>query len=146
MPYQASWQIQMGWAKETTWGTAVPPTTFWPAAKSAKLDTRYQNLLDEGYTGVAGKDKAYLQGVGHSVFDMPDMWFYPDTSPHFLMAILGVDTVTGSNPYTHTITLQNSGNPPSYTATKFDNLVATARQAPGIYLNQVALEYQNPGK
>lgn len=146
MPYQASWQIQCGLAKETTWGTAVPSTSFFPAGKNAKLDTRYQNLLDEGYEGIAGKDKAYMQGTGWSEINWPDMWFYPDTSPHFLMAMMGTDTVTGAGPYTHTITVLNTANTPSYSCTKFDNLVATARQSAGVYFEAISLKYSNPGK
>lgn len=146
MPYQASWQVQVGLSKETTWGTAVAPSVFYPASKSVKLDTRYQNLLEEGWEGIAGKDKLYVQGVGWTEVNLPDMWFYPDNSVHFLMAMMGTDTVTGAGPYTHTITVNNSVNPPSYTFSKFDGLVATARQSAGVYLEQVSLKFANPGK
>lgn len=146
MPYQASWQVQVGLAKETTWGTAVPSTIFYPAGKNTKLDSRFQNLLEEGWEGIAGKDKVYIQGTGWSELNWPDMWFYPDTSPHFLMALLGTDTVTGSGPFTHTITLNNTANTPSYSCTKFDGLVATARQSAGVYFEQLTLKFANPGK
>jgi hypothetical protein len=146
MPYQPSWQVQVGLAKETTWGTAVPSTVFFPAGKNSKLDSRFQNLLEEGWEGIAAKDKVYVQGTGWTEVNWPDMWFYPDTSVHFLMAVMGADTVTGSSPFTHTITALNTGNTPSYSCTKFDGLVATARQSAGVYIEQVTLKFVNPGK
>ena len=146
MPYQPSWQVQIGLAKESSWGTAVGSTIFFPAGKNAKLDTRYENQLEEGWEGVAGKDKVYIQGTGYSELNWPDMWFYPDVSPNFLMAMLGTDTVTGAGPFTHTLTVNNSTNTPSYSCTKFDNLAATARQSAGVYFEQVSMKFSNPGK
>lgn len=146
MPYQPSWLVQVGLSKESVWGTAVAPATFFPVRGAVKVELRQNNLLDEGWTGVAGKDKTFIPGVQWSELDWPDMWFYPDTTPHFIMGMLGVDTVTGTNPYTHTLTLLNTGNPPSYTTSKFDGLVATARQAAGVYFSDVSMKFANPGK
>jgi hypothetical protein len=48
--------------------------------------------------------------------------------------------------FTHALTVLNSGQPPSYTAVKFDNLVATARQVAGVYFEEVDLDFASPGK
>jgi Phage tail tube protein len=47
--------------------------------------------------------------------------------------------------FSHTLTLLNSGAPPSYTVMKYDALVATARQVAGVYFTELAVKFVNPG-
>lgn len=49
--------------------------------------------------------------------------------------------------YGHTLTLLNTGQPPSYTLAKYDALQGSnARQIAGVYFEQVTLKFTNPGK
>lgn len=139
-----SWLLFAGLSKESAWGTAVAPATFYPS-KNPKVDTVFTDILDDGYRSNASKDQGYYQGEGHSEIDLPDIKMYPDDAVHFLMAMLGADAVTGAGPYTHTITLLNTALPPSYTVAKYDAAVATARQAAGVNFEEVQLKFANPG-
>jgi tail tube protein len=46
---------------------------------------------------------------------------------------------------THTLTVFNTGAPPSYTLAKYDALVATARQIAGVYFDSMQFKFTNPG-
>jgi hypothetical protein len=48
--------------------------------------------------------------------------------------------------FTHTMTVLNTGQPPSYTLAKFDKLLATARQIAGCYFESVTIKLTNPGQ
>src|SRR5215472_13803003 len=140
-----SWLLFAGLAKESTWGTAVAATDFYPLMKP-DFEPIYEPIEDDGFRSNASALQAWYQGVGKSQVSLPDMLFYPNASGHFLMGILGVDTLTGTNPYTHTMTLLNTGYPASYTLGKYPGLVATQDQVAGLYWEEVALKFQNPGK
>lgn len=90
-----TWQYFVGFAKETTWGTPVAATSFF-LVPAAKHHPRYEDQFDQGMRGSAARDQAYYQGPGWTELDWPDMLWYPDDSVHFLMAMLGVDTLTGA--------------------------------------------------
>lgn len=74
-----------------------------------------------------------------------NVWTVPATGLNSFKFAHGA-AATVKTLFTHTITVLNSGAPPSYTGVKFDNLVATARQVAGIYFTQVDLALTNPGK
>lgn len=137
---QPSYLLQVGLAKEITWGTAVASTTFFPILKPS-FETKYESIIDDGYRANASKDQAFYQGSGYTEVNLPDMMVYPTATGNLFMAMLGADAVTGAGPYTHPITLLNSGNPPSYTLTKFDNLTANARQVAGVYFEELDLKF-----
>jgi hypothetical protein len=59
---------------------------------------------------------------------------------------MGTDTVSGAGPYTHTLTLLNTGDPASLTLTLFDNLIATARRIAGAQVSEVTLKWATKGK
>lgn len=139
-----TFRLFAGLAKETTWGTAVPATTFYPILKP-KHAVKYQTILDQGFRSNAAKDQGWFQGTAHTEIDYPDMMFYPDDSGHLFMGMLGTDTISGAGPYTHTITLLNSALPPSYTLVKFDALLATARSVAGSYMEDVTLKFAHRG-
>lgn len=140
-----SWLLFAGLAPETTWGTAVGATDFFPLAKP-DFNVAYENIEDDGFRSNASMLQAYYQGVVKSEVDLPDMLFYPNASGHYLMGLLGADAVTGTNPYTHTMTLLNTAYPKSYTVGKYPALVATQDQVAGLYWTELALKFANPGK
>lgn len=144
---QPSFQTQIGLGKEAlgAWGTAVATTAYFPVEKP-KFEDVPKWLDDKGFRGKRSMVYSKQQGVIATAFELPDMKFYPDDSGHFLMAILGTDVVTGSNPYTHTMT-QLDALPPSYTLTDFSALGATgqARQYAGCYVEEVMIKFAVDG-
>src|SRR5438270_4284668 len=131
----------LGLAKETTWGTPVAATTFYPVKKPSGFVPQFDDLIDDANRNNASDEFAYYQGTGMTPWDTGEMKVYADDSIHFLMALFGVDTITGAGPYTHTMTLLNTGDPPSYTLVLFDNLIATARRISGAQVNEVTLKW-----
>lgn len=142
---KATWQVFTGLAKETTWGTGVTATTFLPCSQP-KFEDVIDPVYDDSMKGIASKNHSYTPGVSHGEFELPDMPFYPDDSGHLLMGVLGADAITGAGPYTHTMTVLNTGAPPSYTLVKYDALVATVRQIAGGYFEEVTIKFANPGR
>jgi len=144
---QPTFLTQIGLGKEAigAWGTAVATTAYFPIEKP-KFEDLPKWLYDKGNRGKRARIYTVQQGVIHAPFELPDMKFYPDDSGHFLMGILGTDVVTGTNPYTHTMTELDS-LPNSYTLTDFSALGATgqARQYTGCYFEEVTLKYAVDG-
>lgn len=140
-----SWELFLGVAPETTWGTAVAATDYWPIMKP-RFSVVYEPIEDIGFRSNASELQAWYQGVGSTVIDCPDMLFYPSASGHLIKAVLGVDTISGAGPFTHTLTLLNTALPESLTLTKFWGGVATADQSAGVYINELQFKFQNPGK
>lgn len=139
-----AWMSFMGIAKETTWGTAVPATTFFRGKPKVALSDK-SPTKETGFSGIAAETHGYSPGVRDTSVDTGSLLFYGDDTVHLLMGILGVDTVSGSGPYTHTITLLNTGLPPSYTFQRFTGAVATADQIAGMRWSEVDLKFSNPG-
>jgi hypothetical protein len=139
-PVQA-WQRSVGIGKETTWGTAVAPTDGIPI-NTPVLNDDPAEILDDGYRGDAAKDQGYYQGVWTSAFSGAIPGLYADSGGHFLMGIMGADSVTGAGPYTHAIKLA-TGLPPSYTWSDFTSATSggQARQYPGHYFSDVSLQF-----
>jgi len=136
---QPSWKTQVGIGKESTWNTPVADTAYFPVEKP-KFEDVPKWLYDRGLRGLRSKTFGIEQGVISTAFELPDMKFYPDDSGHFLFASLGADAITGTNPYTHTLT-QSAGVPPSYTVTDYSGLSASARQYSGCYFDELTLKY-----
>ncbi len=142
---QPAFQTQVGLGKEAlgSWGTAVATSAYFPVEKP-KFEDMPKWLYDKGYRGIRSRTFSTKQGVLVAQFDVPDMKFYPDDSGHFLYAVTGSDVVTGTNPYTHTLT-QTAALPNSYTLTDFSGLSASARQYAGCYIEEVTLKYAADG-
>lgn len=140
-----TWLLVAGLAKETTWGTPVAATTFY-RVKSPKYSVKYASTIEDGMSASAAKDQAWYQATGATDFDLGELLFYPDDTVHPLMGLLGTDTVTGTGPYTHTLTLNNSAFPPSYTLARYSGLQANADQFPGCLFSEATLKFSNPGK
>lgn len=137
----------LGLGKETLWGTPAVASVFFPTKKPSGFVPQYEDIDDDLFRNNASALQAVYQGVGMTPFDSGEMLVYPDDSLHFVMGLLGVDQVAGvSAPYTHTITLFNTGDPPSYTLTLYDNLLATARRIVGAQFTEVVFKWATKSK
>lgn len=114
-PKELTW---LGVAKETTWGTAVNPAYYVPF-KDAKPVDEIDTVKDQGIRGAMAQTYNILQGVKHSSMDLSGETF-PDSIGLLILAMLGVDTVTGTGPYTHTFKLARTAQPPSLTHSRYD--------------------------
>jgi hypothetical protein len=110
----------VGIAKETTPMTGVAPTFYLPLTKFDPADN--QRWLDDlGWRGSMATEYGEVAGVLSSDIDLGGN-VVADTIPWALASILGgVGTVGASAPFTHTISLLNSGDGqgPSYTLTDY---------------------------
>lgn len=150
MSVQNSVRSYLGIAKEVTKGTAVTPTDFIPVSVSKiKPVDVIDPLYDEGLRGSIVKSYNYIPGRVRSTFDFGGPAF-PDTIPYSIAGLLGEVTTTGASaPFTHTITLENSGTaaadvqPTSFTLTDFYS--AAVRAYPGIQVHDFSLKFSSEG-
>lgn len=149
MSVQNTHRSYLGIAKETTRGTAVPPTAFIPVlASSLKPVDLYGALYDEGLRGSMVKNYNYIQGRANSTFDFGGAVF-ADTVGWAITGVLGEDVVSGSAPYVHTISLENNSTaaadaqPTSYTLTDFYS--ANVRAYPGTMIHDFSLKFSAEG-
>lgn len=130
----------LGFAVETTPGTAVPATKFVPI-KSFKAEDDIKRILDDGRRGVLAKDFGMYAGTASATLEYEGM-MYPDMPGYFIKAIMGNDTVNGTGPYTHSFTLSNS-MPPTLTITDYE--VAGARQYAYGVVEEFGLKWASDG-
>jgi hypothetical protein len=133
-PKELTW-----WAvgKETTWGTAVTPTYYIPF-KDAKPEDVIDTIKDDGIRGALAATYNIMQGVQHSTMDGSGQVF-PDSIGLFILAALGSDTVTGTGPYTHTLKLNRTGQPPSLTHSRYDG--TNMRQFAGHMIEELSFKW-----
>jgi hypothetical protein len=150
MSVQASVRSYLGIAKEVTKGTAVTPTDFIPVmASSLKPVDIVDPLYDTGLRGSNVLNYNYIPGRTRSTIDFGGSVF-ADTVGYGLAGLLGdVATVGASAPYTHTISLENSGvaaadvQPISYTFTDF--YAAAVRAYSGVQIHDFTLKFNADG-
>jgi len=150
MSVQASVRSYLGIAKEVTKGTVVAPTDFIPIAKdSFKPVDVIDPLMDTGLRGSNVINYNYVQGRKHSTVDF-DGAVFADTIGYALTGLLGAVSTSGASaPYTHTISLLNSGvagadaQPISYTLTDF--YAANVRSYPGCQFSDFSLKFNADG-
>ncbi|QQE80932.1 phage tail tube protein [Alicyclobacillus sp. SO9] len=141
MPLQSS-LLHVGMAKETTQGTAVVPSIWFPVQNNVKNEDINHWIEDKGLMGAPVDPIAQYPGPTYSEVDF-DANFYPDALGAVLMGMMGVDTVTGSAaPYAHALSLA-SGQPPSYTLSVYNGF--NERQYPGCLPSEVQLKYATDG-
>lgn len=146
MPLQ-SWLTQFGVAKETTWGTAVAPSTAdqFMMVMNPRPSDEIDEIRDNGFRSLAGLDQGVYQGfrIGKYIWEMHA---YPQPIGHAIMGLLGTDVISGVGPYTHTINLLNTGLPPSYTLNDFYGVTGTnTRQYAGHYIESLAISGATTG-
>lgn len=93
---QPNWLVQVGFAKETTWGTPVTPPTWSQSVDAPVFDEQQDPIFDRGLRGVRSATQAMMMGAGHTEVTVPDTPWYGDDSGNWLMSMLGVDTISGS--------------------------------------------------
>ena len=149
MALQNTARSYVGIAKETTKGTPVTPTAFIPViANTVKPEDKYGILLDKGLRGSAAETYNYIQGRGNSTFDFSGDAF-ADTIGWAIAGVMGTDTITGTAPYSHALTLKYSAStaadiqPVSYTITDFYS--ANVRAYAGIQFSDFSLKFNADG-
>lgn len=117
----------LGIAPETTVGTPVAPTFTLPFEKFQPDDKPVQ-LSDPALRGSMAALYGRYQGVSRTDWTLSGP-MYVDTFVHLLQNILGDRTTTGAaDPFTHAISLLNSGNgqPKTHTLTHWTGAPATS--------------------
>jgi hypothetical protein len=217
---QPNWKVNVGMAKEPSWGTQTVPATIFLSCPAPVFSEKQTPVWDRGLRGIRSGAQAMSFADGHSEIDLPNMPWYGDDSGNLLMALMGADAITGAarsgtigavsagatsvtytagtggasvtgdifkidaglptqeivvptsiaanvwtvpatgpnsfkfahtasapatSLFTHTMTVLNSANPPSWTFQKYDALIATARTLAGVYLEEVTLKFSSPG-
>lgn len=128
----------LGLAKETAWGTAISPT-FYPPFKDVKPEDVIEYIKDQGTRGAMAMTYNVISGIQHSTMDISTE-AYPDILGLFLLAIMGLDTVTGSaSPYSHAFKLARTAQPPSLTHSYYDG--TSIRQYAGHMVEEVSLKW-----
>ena len=138
---------QLGIKKESTPGTYVAPSTTqdFMYGVTVKLEDIIFSNLDESYQGVAAKTIGFFPGFRYAKITIEGP-FSQLASGNLLMAAMGTDNKTGAgDPFTHTITLLNTGAAPSYSISWFDGSIATTRAVENAYLQELNLSYATQG-
>lgn len=115
----------VGAAKETTPGTAVAPTIFHPATTMQPKDIK-NYAADEGIRGSYVDNYGQIPTQGWSTYSIGGNAYMSGMLPLILKSILGDETITGSAPYSHAMSVLNTGQPPTYTVTHFNGYNARA--------------------
>jgi hypothetical protein len=131
----------LGLGFETTFGTKVIPT-FWVPVNSCKPTDDIKKINDEGRRANLSKTFQIYDGIKSGKVDI-GIDAYPDAIGYFLKALLGQDTVSGTNPnYTHKFTLVNAMAPS--TTLSFFNGVAEHAYA-GAYITDLGFKFDTEG-
>lgn len=132
----------IGVAKETTPGTPVAMTNTLPV-DSFDPEDKVTGLIDSALRGSMAAEYNYVPGVKHCEFSGKGPMFM-DVCGFLVMNILGDITTTGASaPFSHAISLLNSGTaqPSTLTITDWQGLPATnfARQYTGCALSELTI-------
>jgi hypothetical protein len=131
----------LGVGKETVQGTAVTGTRWIPYTKFDPQATP-DLLVDEGQRGSMTSEYGAVMGKNKSEADIGGVPF-SDTVGDLLYNVLGGYAVSGAGPFTHTLSLLNSGQgqPPSHTFIDRQGVTATSgsRDYPGMCLSELTL-------
>lgn len=95
---------KVGIGKETNWGETVVPAVLLPVAPPSFTEP-YEQILDQNLRGIAAKDFAAYQGVGHVEASLTGP-FYPLECGYYLLGVMGAEVKSGdAAPYTHAFSL-----------------------------------------
>lgn len=141
----SSW---MGMAIETTYGTPAATPAFWIPVKSPKIAAMITEVDDDGLRGSMVKVYNQIPTVRHDTYDFTCLLYY-DTVPALFRSLLGSsDTITGTGPYSHVLSLLNNSpatanQPPSYTFFDYDGY--QVRQLPGAQVDDITVKFTATG-
>lgn len=132
----------VGWALETTQGTAATVTTYMPVDSFGPPEDKVTWLDDKALRGNMADLQGRVQGPIHTEFQVQGP-AYLDQLPYLINNILGDQTGTGTGPTIHTFSLLNSGTgqPGSLTFAHWQGLPATnqARLYAGACLSELTI-------
>lgn len=145
MPAPVTYPTQkqfVGFAKETTPGTPVAMTVTMPV-DSFDPEDKVTPLIDSALRGSMAEEYNYIAGVKHSEFTGKGPMFM-DSAGFLVMNMLGDITTTGASaPFSHAISLLNSGTaqPGTLTITDWQGPPAAnfARQFTGCCLSELTI-------
>ena len=142
MAYPSAKQV-LGLAVEVTQGTAVTTLAATCPVKAFEPEDKFVMLSDDSLRGSLADTYGQIQGPKNIEFSINGP-VYTDWLPYFLVNILGDRTTTGSGPYTHAVSLLNSGTAQPSTLTLIDGgqLAATtlARTYSGCCLSELTIK------
>lgn len=146
MPTPTTWPSAKqltGVAVETTQGTAVTTLAASCPVKEFVPKDKFVMLKDDALRGSMVEQYGLIQGPKNTEFSMSGPVF-ADWLPFFLVNILGDRTTTGAGPYTHAMSVLNSGTaqPSSLTIVDWQGPTATgqARVYSGCCLSELTLK------
>lgn len=127
-------QLQhLGLAKETTWGTPVAPTVYFPF-DSASADETLNTVVDNGKRGHITKDYGVIPTTMSSALEV-EGHLYTNEIGHVLKSLLSSVTTSGTSPYTHVF--KASDAQASLTAQFFDGVEET--QYAGLVVDELTI-------
>lgn len=133
----------IGVTKEVTQGTAVPPLTATIPVNKFQPQPKFVELKDTSQRGSMNATNGQTQGAGHEEWSITDSPAFYDMLPYFLQNILGDIATTGAGPFTHVMSLLNSGTAQPGTFTIFDWQGTPAnrgRQYPGVVCTELTIK------
>lgn len=134
----------IGLAKEVTQGTAVTPITATIPVDKFEPEDKVTTLEDMSFRGSMANLAGAIQGVKVVEWSLDGPAFF-DMLPYFLINILGDVTDAGATPFTHAVSLLNSGTgqPGSLTLVDWQgppSATTFARVYPGACLSELTLK------
>lgn len=140
--YPSAKQV-LGLAVETTQGTAVTTLAATCPVKAFEPEDKFVMLVDDALRGSMVDSYGEIQGPKNVEFAVNGPVFC-DWLPFFVKNILGDNTTTGAGPYTHAMSVLNTGTaqPSSLTLVDGGQLAATAlaRTYSGCCLSELTIK------
>jgi len=138
--FGAGYTQWVGQAPETVYGTAQSVPTYWTPADSPKYVPNLKMLVDGALRGSQAAEFGQIPGMRYDSLTYKT-YFYLDSVFLFMRQLLGgTDVPTGAGPYTHTTSLQNTGNNGQPTGTTlFFNAFDKTWQMPGAILQEAKI-------
>lgn len=130
----------IGLAWETTYGTAVVPTTWLPY-NTLKSEDAIKKVNDTSIRAALVKDMQVYNTTRQGQVDM-ELDLYPEPIGYFIKAILGAGgySVTGTGPYTHTFKVSNT-MPQSLTLSDYSSIATQERSFAGSVINELGFKF-----
>ena len=133
----------LGIAKESTLGTYVAPARYIPVYLPCNIGSPDIALLtSKAIRGIPDLLYKAQQGQGQVKSAKYKFEVEPENIGDTLMAVFGVDTKTGSGPYTHTFSRGSVAQLPTYSLTVKNGL--TYSEVYGAMCNKVVLDVKAP--
>ncbi len=143
MPPSPTAKQFLGLGREVTKGTPVAVSEYIPI-REIDFSRVPTPLNDQSLRGSAVDNYAQAQGVMHNEWSIEGDVFL-DSVGFWLKMILGEESLSGTNPYSHGFTLLNSGDfqPMSYTMT--DHYGVATRSYPGCQAGELSFSWDVDG-